>query len=53
MGFTLKNIKFWLFQKVGKIHNKKFEIENFEHLCCAVKFEVENFEHLCREFFFY
>ena len=27
----------------------KFEIENFEHLCCAVKFEVENFERLCLE----
>ena len=27
----------------------KFEIENFEHLCCAVKFKVDNFEHLCPE----
>ena len=36
---------------MGKNHNKivKFEIENFEHLHCAVKFEVENFEHLCLE----
>ena len=36
---------------MGKIHNKivKFEIENFEHLPCAVKFEIENFEHWCLE----
>ena len=44
-----KNIKFWLFQKIKKSHNKtvnfairKFEIENFEHL--RRRFEVENFE---------
>ena len=36
---------------MGKIHNKivKFEMKNFEHLCCNAKLEVENFEHLCPE----
>ena len=40
------NVKFCLFQKVEKIHNKnvKFADENFEHLRFIVKFEVENFE---------
>ena len=35
----IKNIKFWLFQKVEKRHNKivKFEVENFKHLCQAQK----------------
>ena len=46
---AIKNIKFWLIQKVEKSHNKKFEIGNFENLRCAVKFRVENLEHLCRE----
>ena len=46
MGVNFIKInKFWLFQKVVKIHNKsvRFAVENFEHLCCVVKFEVENF----------
>ena len=34
----IKNIKFWLLQKVEKSHNKiaKFEVENFEHLCINI-----------------
>ena len=41
----IKNIRFWLFQKVEKNHNKcvNFAAENFEHLHCVVKFEVEHF----------
>ena len=49
MGVNLKKNNFGYFKKQEKIHNQivKIEIENFEHLFCAVKFEVENFEHLC------